>query len=156
MSEDGWWKRVRDELNSPWDWVAAGIGAAGGLAVSASTLHLDMGSSIGVGAIGAVTMRKSAMLSLKGRTLHKRTKALLKMVVEWSDNRILPMPNDCGRNIDRDYQLWQRKLISNVQYEQLLDGHIELIRKLAAQPTRSLPAPTPAPSPAPHGGPQPA
>ena len=82
MADESIWERIRKELASPWDWVAAGVGAAGGMGVSGMVAGVDAGTSVGVGALAAVSARKAAAASLRGRTLRKRANGLLYLLEE--------------------------------------------------------------------------
>jgi hypothetical protein len=66
------WQKVAGQLQDPWDWAAAAIGAAGG-AVATIFLHgADLGHSIPTGALGAVAGRKTLVASSHRRRLRKR------------------------------------------------------------------------------------
>lgn len=140
MADDNMWERVRKELASPWDWVAAGVGAAGGLVLSGSVLGMDGGTSAGVGALAAVSARKAGAASLSGRQLRKRGERLLGLV----EAQIFPNPNanqapepqassDVRRllsDLKRDLKLFRKKVINNDQFEKMLNKHIERYQEI--------------------------
>lgn len=76
MADESMWDRVRKELATPWDWVAAGVGAAGGLGVSMAVGGADAGTSAGIGALAAVSARKAGAAAFRGRALAKRAHGL--------------------------------------------------------------------------------
>ncbi|SDG88584.1 hypothetical protein SAMN05216338_1003325 [Bradyrhizobium sp. Rc2d] len=130
----GWWERVSKELVSPWDWVAAGVGATGGLVVSAALLHTDMGASVGAGALGAVTAKKAGVAACQRPILMRRTRAFIK-AIERSLQEGAEGPNpDKLRllgEVQRDLDLLERKVISAEQYGKILDGYIATFRQMA-------------------------
>jgi hypothetical protein len=133
--DGGWWDRVRKELNSPWDWVAAGVGATGGLIVSAAVLHSDMGASVGAGALGTVTAKKAGVAAWQRPILKKRTRAFIKVVEETqsksgqSDHDAL---DTLLKEIRRDLDLLDRKVIAPEQYNKIFYDYIERFRQLGS------------------------
>lgn len=134
MAEDndqGWWGRVREELGTnPWDWVAAGVGAGGGLAASASIAGLDAGASIGIGALGAVTARRAAVASRRGVNLRAKAEGLLKAVRQEASTQSRDELQRLARSVERDTQLWEKKVLSHEQFDGLLDQAIGRFRQL--------------------------
>lgn len=140
--EGGWWKRVREELISPWDWVAAGLGATGGLILSTTVLHADMGASVGAGALGAVTAKKAIAAASQRRVLEARTRNFLK-AVEGSGSG--PNSVETGRllaSVRRDLALLNGGVITPDQYRVILDNYVEEFRQITLP---LLPSPNPSP-----------
>jgi hypothetical protein len=86
MSDKSAWDRLMEQITSPWDWVAAGVGAIGGGVVTTVLHGADLGTSVGAGAIAAVTARKAAAASLQGRKVKKRARALKDQVEKHAKN----------------------------------------------------------------------
>jgi hypothetical protein len=143
--DGGWWQRVRAELVGPWDWVAAGVGATGGLIASAAVFHTDMGACVGAGALGAVTAKKAGVAAYQLPVLMRRTREFINVIEEDSRRR-----HDSHRDlldaVKRDLELLERKVITPEQYKVLLDGYVDRFRQM---PTPSLPPPSPLPPPQP-------
>lgn len=139
--DDGPWERFRKELVSPWDWVAAGVGATGGFIVSAAVLHGDMGNSMAGGAMGALTAKKAGVAAYQRPMLVKRTRALIKAIEGFlqkagegtSQNNLLVS------EIQRDLELLERKVISPEQYTKILDGYIAAYRDITLPSPRTRP-----------------
>jgi len=85
MSDKSAWDRLMDQITGPWDWVAAGVGAIGGGVVTMILHGADLGTSVGAGAIAAVTARKAGAASFQGRKLNKRARALKDQVRRYAD-----------------------------------------------------------------------
>ena len=140
------WDRVRKELATPWDWVAAGVGAAGGLGATLLLHGFDGGTSAGIGALAAVSARKAGAASLRGRTLAARAHGLIRIIEDSMtafDNRFTnpePSYEQLRRDIVRDLDLWKEKVITHDQFDALLNQHTEAYRRL---PTRMTPNPRP-------------
>lgn len=132
--DDSVWKRLREELSSPWDWVAAGLGATVGLGASIAMSGVDAGTSAGVGAIGAVTVKKAGAAAFRKRQLRRRANQLLNLLGKSSatpdaESNIVKLPNKpkIGRiygGLQRDVELWELEIINDDQFQDLLDQHI--------------------------------
>lgn len=138
----GFWTTLQKELQSPWDWAAACAGAAGGLIVSGTVLHADLGYSVGGGALAAVSARKAGAASLRRQSLKKRTLSLAKIVGDWEK----PIANPAALktlavDIQRDLSLLDAKVMQVADYEKTLARHVSEFRRLTARP-RALPAPS--------------
>lgn len=156
MSDESAWDRIRKELATPWDWVAAGIGAAGGLGVSASVGGLDGGTSAAIGALASVSARKAGVASMRGKNLERRAVRLREVLLEQARRRyqyyvsFQEEPMDVSdeaamvefeaqsgvseielivANLESDLELWRERIVDNDRFEVLLNDHIESFRK---------------------------
>lgn len=124
-SKDSVWDRLAREITSPWDWVAAGVGAAGGAGATIILHGGDLGTSIGAGAISAVTARKAAAASLVGRNLRKRASSIQAEIARLEKTMYQSRLHD---QLDSDFRLWSTGGISNVQFATTLDKITDEIR----------------------------
>ncbi|MBW8327608.1 MAG: hypothetical protein K0M48_00105 [Thiobacillus sp.] len=136
MSEEGMWDKIRKELATPWDWVAAGVGAAGGLGATIAVGGLDAGTSAGIGALAAVSARKAGAAALRGRNLARRAHGLILILkmrfpVSKTPQRANPRPDfQLLEDIERDLQLWEQGVISHDQFDELMNQHTDTFRRL--------------------------
>lgn len=131
MSDENTWDKIRKELSSPWDWVAAGVGGAAGLGVSIATVGADAGTSAGTGALTAVSVRKAGAAYYRAKGLSKRANGLLQLLE--SDQKTHKSDKRCRiiRDVKRDLRLWEKKVINDEQFDNLLNQHIEDYRNLS-------------------------
>jgi hypothetical protein len=139
MADENMWDRIRKELATPWDWVAAGVGAATGLGVSVAVGGVEAGTSAGIGALAAVSARKAGAAAFRGTGLAKRARGLLHILIQE------PIPSSYAtskinneqiiREVKRDLNLWEQRVISDDQFDALLNQHTENYRKLPYLPT---------------------
>jgi hypothetical protein len=122
------WDRLRKELAGPWDWVAAGVGAAGGLVVSTTAAGADAGTSAGIGALAAVSARKAGAASLRRFKLKKKAEGLLGILRSYKSDQY--SSEHIIREVDRDRELWKQRVLNHDQFETLLDKHAETYRQL--------------------------
>lgn len=138
MPDQGPWENIRKELASPWDWVAAGIGAAGGLVVSGVFHFTDAGTSIGAGAVLGATARKSLANGMRGRLLDRRALRLQEFMRKYLRETILP--SDAQQEIlaelltelETDRELFRAKIMPSEQFEMHLDEYLEKFRNIAS------------------------
>lgn len=116
--EETAWDRVARELTSPWDWVAAGVGAVGGAGATIAFLGGDLGTSIGAGALSAVTIRKAAAASLVGRNLRQRKTSIEHEINKLEDERLR---RRLGKELESIFRLWSTKGVTNDQLAKTLD-----------------------------------
>ncbi|HEX8626353.1 MAG TPA: hypothetical protein VF782_14925 [Allosphingosinicella sp.] len=128
----GFWDALREELQSPWDWVAAGVGATAGFVASATVLHTDGGTSIGAGALTGVTARKASVAGLSGWFLNRRTKKFLELLDESAGlpGARQPELKALRGEVERDWELVRRKICPLTDYGAILDDHIARFRNL--------------------------
>ena len=112
------WDRLAREITSPWDWVAAGVGAAGGAGATLILHGGDLGTSVGLGAIGAVTARKAGAASFTGRGLRKR-KSSIEAEISKIENQQLQ--RQLSNELESDFRLWSTDGVSNGQFAATLD-----------------------------------
>jgi hypothetical protein len=103
--------RVMDELKSPWDWVAALVGGAGGLLASGHVGHLDGGQLIPGGALGAISARRAAVASVQRPVLRRRGKRLIKFLE--TQGRFPDLVDDLRDSLEK----WNLRIISNEDFE---------------------------------------
>lgn len=139
MAENSVWEKVRDELASPWDWVAASGGAACGLIGSTLSGGLDGGTSAGAGALAAVSFRKAIanrMKTLAAATRYRKLEAAVqsevnKLLVDaqqeehWYHREFLERFEALLEQIQRDLQLHETGLLSDAQVERLLAHRLD-------------------------------
>ena len=136
MSNEGIWDRIRKELATPWDWVAAGVGAASGLGATIAVAGLDAGTSAGIGALAAVSARKAGAAALRGPNLAGRAYGLIQIVEERQMYLNQSQPSnpvlyqDLLRDIKRDLELWEKKVINQDQFDDAMNKHTEKYRQL--------------------------
>ena len=126
---DSVWEKLLKEITDPWDWVAAGAGALGGAGVTAATHGLDMGHSVGAGALAGVTARKTLKASLTKRQLRKRAEGFhreLKKAIATFPPPLVQVLHKLEIEID----LWRSGATTNQQFEKALDLLIDEYRKL--------------------------
>lgn len=128
MADESMWDRVRKELAGPWDWVAAGVGAAGGLLVTTTLAGADAGTSAGIGALAAVSARKAGAASLRRFKLKKKAEGLLCVLRSYKSDHY--SSEHIIREVERDRELWKQRVINHDQFEVLLDQHTESYRQL--------------------------
>ena len=117
-SERSAWDRLLDEIASPWDWVAAGAGAAAGAVFSIVTSGADVGTAVGTGAVAAVTLRKALIAAFQGRALRNRARA-----IEQEISRHLsaePALERLQQELERERDLWQSGAISDDEFAEQL------------------------------------
>lgn len=123
---DSAWEKLGKELTSPWDWVAAGLGAVGGAVVTIATHGVDLGTSIPTGALAGVTGRKAFSASRTRARLAKSYAAIVEELnrivrdVPISSLRFQPLHNA----LDSNMRLWQAHGISNEQFAKVLDDAV--------------------------------
>jgi hypothetical protein len=122
---DSAWDKLAKEITSPWDWVAAGIGAVGGAAFTMVTHGADLGASIPTGALAGATARKALSASLTRPRLSKSYKAIvgeLTLILEQhNDAEHLSSYRDA---LQSSMRLWSAKGISNEQFAKVLDDTV--------------------------------
>jgi hypothetical protein len=126
---DGLWEKVRKELASPWDWVAAGVGGALGLGASAYVGGIDGGTSAGAGALAAVSSRKAAVAAMRRPQLRKRAQKLVAILKKSKAHNKTDKLANLLTVVQSDETLWQDKLIGNDRFEELLDQHTQAYRE---------------------------
>jgi len=127
-SERSAWDRVLGEIASPWDWVAAGAGAAAGAGLSIATSSADVGTSVGTGAIAAVTLRKALIASLQGRTLRHRAEAFEEEIARHLTEE--PALERLQRELERERGLWHSDAISDDEFADQLHLMVQQYRRL--------------------------
>ncbi len=127
-SERSAWDRLLDEIASPWDWVAAGAGAAVGATLSIATASGDVGTAVGTGAIAAVTLRKALMAGLQGRALRHRAGAFEKEISRHLAAE--PALERLQRELERERGLWHSGAISADEFADQLHLMIQEYRML--------------------------
>ena len=131
----GLWEKLGDQLVDPLDWVAAGVGAIVGGAVSVATHFADAGTTAAGGAIALVTARKAIGRAFQRRRLRKRARGLDAEIVEIGKKVQTtpgqPAPADF-RTLVADLQLetglWERHVTSDAQYAGRLDALVKQLR----------------------------
>lgn len=136
MSSDGLspLEKVLAQITDPWDWVAAGVGAAAGAAASASVGGADLGASIATGAVGAVTAKKSAAAAFVKRRLQKRASALEEILERGIFSKSPSNSSGLTRlreTLGRERELWLRGATSTLEFERQLDLIVEAYRQFA-------------------------
>jgi hypothetical protein len=124
------WEKVLNEISSPWDWVAAGLGAMAGGAVTVVAHGVDLGHSVGAGALLAITARKAGDASLASWRLRKRANGFQSQLDENEPTH----GQDIDLNVIRlrlqvEMGLWQSKATDNSQFAKALDASIEEYRQ---------------------------
>jgi hypothetical protein len=118
MADKDVWEKVLGQLTNPLDWVAAGLGAIAGGAVSVALHFTDLGASAGGGAIAGVTLSKSIARAL-APSLKRRAKA----IEVWLSRN--PPPKNRPRRWEdgfrRDLELWRKGIITDEQFVKTLD-----------------------------------
>lgn len=128
----GGWGKLLDRLQSPGDWVAAGIGALGGAAVSVLVLGSDFGTSVATGAVAGVTAKATGDAALKSRRLRKKSERFRRRL-EASLKDTEQDPSLSRTEVVKKIQarlvnqsiLWKDKLITNEKFEAVIDSLIE-------------------------------
>lgn len=130
-------ERVIKELASPWDWVAAGVGAAGGCAATAILHGTDMGTSIATGAIAAIAARKAAGASFADALLRRRARRLLGL---WRTELREPHhgphpPFEYGlsaliEELERELRLFRSGGMSHSDFSKRIEAVVDKYRKL--------------------------
>lgn len=149
-SERSGWQRLLDQISSPWDWAAAGPGALGGAAVSASAMGADLGTAVATGAVTGITARKALVASTQKQRLRRRADVLLELLraKASSDER----PTRLVAQLEMDRDLWERRIerriISDEQFLHSIEDAVASCRKMllseshrAGRPTRKVSAP---------------
>jgi hypothetical protein len=137
-SERSGWQRLLDQISSPWDWAAAGLGALGGAAVSASAMGADLGTAVAAGAVTGITARKALGASTQRQRLGRRAQVLLELLRAKapSDER-LTRP---AAQLEMDQDLWRRRIISDEQFlhsiEDSVGKHREFVLVPPAKPRK--------------------
>lgn len=155
-------EKVLEQMIDPLDWVAAGVGAIGGLAVSTATHFTDAGTSIGGGALAGVTARKSVGRALEGWRLGRRADGLeaeIRASWEYKPEPLLkepprvlsnressetranpPLLDELLARLQRERRLWRSRAITNAQFSEQLDEIVRDFRKAPSHSTRPPPA----------------
>lgn len=129
-SERSGWQKLLDQISSPWDWAAAGVGALGGAAVSAATLGADLGTAVATGAVTGITARKALVASTQRQRLRRRTEALLQLLRSNASSGKRLTPLEAQLELDRD--LWERRIISDEQFLHSIEDTVANYRKMTA------------------------
>lgn len=120
------------QLTHPWDWVAAGVGAIGGGVVTTVLHGTDLGTSIGAGAMAAVTARKAAAAAFRGKRLRKRARALLKQIDTYSEEKKGMSP--LFMKVRAELGLWESGAITHESFEKRLEQLTDQFRALLDSP----------------------
>lgn len=120
---------ILKQITDPLDWIAAGLGAGGGIVASVALNGLDLGTSIGAGAIAGVTARKALAASLQGRLLSRRERGLRREILAARARYGIELSKLAGE-LDFERRLWNSKVISNDQFRAKLDEFVEKLRQL--------------------------
>jgi len=137
------WEKALDEISSPWDWVAAALGAAGGAGFTYATHGADLGSSIATGALIGIAVRKAIYASLRRKRLKRRALGLREELEESRRRYQQSLPETpnvamvrMGGNeeslieqLDREFRLWTRRAISDEEFSKQLDDLVDNYRK---------------------------
>ena len=127
-SERSAWDRLLDEVASPWDWVAAGAGAAAGATLSIATSGADVGTAVGTGAVAAVTLRKAVIATLQGRALRTRSLAFEEEISRHLTAE--PALERIQQELERERGLWRSGAISNEEFAEQLHLMVQDYRTL--------------------------
>ena len=114
------WQELADQISSPWDWVAVGLGSAAGAGFTLASHGSDLGTSIATGATSGFALRKALVSSLKRKHLKVRGKALTKFI-----------ETDASFLIDKwlfEVQLFNQRIISNEEFELKIVNFTENLR----------------------------
>ncbi|MEA2886179.1 MAG: hypothetical protein QOD11_539 [Bradyrhizobium sp.] len=130
--DGGGWSKLLDRLQSPGAWIAAGVGALGGAAVSISVLGSDFGTSIATGAVVGVTAKATGDSALERRRLRKKSVRFSEELKE-DLSSVSPMRIEALKKIANSLQvqnrLWERKLIDNNTFAKVLENLINEFAK---------------------------
>jgi hypothetical protein len=134
------WEKVLNEITDPWDWIAAGAGAAIGGVVALITHWPDLFTIAATGATAGVTIRKAWAAARRRPQLRRRSRALDKLF-EQIQSQADPSPQFPTPNLDpylllqalrREITLWEERAISNEQFAQQLDDLVNNYRLITA------------------------
>jgi hypothetical protein len=136
------WEKVLDEISNPWDWVTATLGAACGALISTEWLT-ELGTSLATGALIGIAARKALYVSLLGKRL-KRRAAGLQAELEEAAQRLnhLTLKN-LLEQLARERRLWQRKAISDEEFNKQLNDLIDQYRSQELARLTATQAPNP-------------
>jgi hypothetical protein len=123
-------EKVFEQLTDPWDWAAAGIGAAAGLGGTLLSHGLDGGTLAASGATAAVAARKALVTALQGKRLKKRANGLNKVIQEMLKTGASPKLKKLDEDFKREFQLWENDATSNQQFAKALDELLQKLRKI--------------------------
>lgn len=122
------WEKVLGELSSPWDWVAAALGAAGGAGITVITHGADLGTAMATGALVGVALRKAGYASLHRSRLKRRALGFRRELEEYDSHSERPKPKSLIGQLDRELRLWKRRAISDEEFSSQLDRLIDDFR----------------------------
>lgn len=134
------WEKVLNEITDPWDWIAAGAGAAIGGVVAFITHWPDLFTIVATGATAGVTIRKAWVAARLRPQLRRRSRALDKLF-EQIQSPSDPAPQFPAPDLDpylllqvlrREITLWEERAISNEQFAQQLDDLVNNYRLITA------------------------
>jgi hypothetical protein len=104
------WEEVFEQLQNPWDWAAATVGAAGGAAATIFLHGADLGHSIPAGALGTVGARKAVVASFRRNRLSKRARNLLADLKEHKYD-------DLTKWLKDSLNKWEKQIIDSEEFE---------------------------------------
>ncbi|MGH9753378.1 MAG: hypothetical protein ACREA2_11400 [Blastocatellia bacterium] len=128
------WEKVLNELSSPWDWVVAALGAAGGAGVTVTTHGADLGTAMATGALVGVALRKAGYASLHRSRLKRRALGFRRELEEYDSHSERPKPKSLIGQLDRELRLWRRRAISDEEFSSQLDRLIDDFRLFDREP----------------------
>jgi hypothetical protein len=136
--DEGGWSKLLDRLQSPGDWIAAGIGALGGAAVSISILGSDFGTCIATGAVTGVTAKATGDTALERRRLRKKSERfrdqLQKDLLQSPPPRTEALQK-IAKRLEVQSRLWEQKLIDNDKFADVLENLInEFAKEMESSP----------------------
>lgn len=138
------WSKLLDRLQDPVDWVAAGVGALGGLAVSVAVGGTDLGVSAAAGAMVGVTAKASGEALLERPRLRKRAERLSENIrASIAERPERPDLYALAGALEANKKLWLDNIDSNKKFADELDALVDRYRSILielAEP-KQLPAP---------------
>lgn len=116
-------QKLFDQLSSPWDWIAAGGGAAAGAGVTLLSAGLDLGTATATGAMAGLTARRAVVAVAARPGLRKRARNLhLQLERAAKQNQAYHPLLD---RLIKAEELWSTKIITNEQFSALLDDLVQ-------------------------------
>jgi len=130
------WEKILNEITDPWDWIAAGAGAALGAAAALITHWVDLFTVVAAGATAGVTVRKSWVAARLRSRLSRRSRALDKLFeqIQYPADSSPQFPSPSLdpylllQALRREITLWEERAISNEQFAQQLDDLVNNYR----------------------------
>jgi hypothetical protein len=147
MSEDGWLKKITDQLNDPLDWalaIAGGVIGFGGTVLSHGT---DAGGMAAAGAGAAVSARKAVEASLERSRLRRAAQGMAQAIQSYSGIGPGRGPHrdlgDLQALLSVEISLWEKDKTkgSNAKFAKRLEEVAQKLRDIATAPLLALPPP---------------